>query len=135
MEKVPLRPKELGAALMISVTSHFLIRLLDDLKNTNIYRQNLKSKTNSLLIELENHSRETIWLESPEGSDIDDAANQMEIFLDHFQNMLLTSITAGNLPAGQIELFWQDMQMTFKRHKMPLRLTPDGVLEIASISK
>lgn len=126
-------PREFGSALMLSISVHFMIRQLDELKETSLWRQGLKQKGNLFQQELERHARDTMWVERDGAPAIDSVADQMETITDLFHNLLLIAIAADKLPAGQLELFWQDMQVAFKRHKMPLRMTPEGVLELTSV--
>lgn len=128
-----MNPREFGSALMLSISVHFMIRQLDGLKDTTLWRQGLKQKGNMFMQELERHARETMWIERDGAPAIDSVADQMETITDLFHNLLMNAIAADKIPAGQLELFWQYMQTGYKRFGMPLRMTPEGVLELTSV--
>ena len=130
-EKNLLSPKQMGAAYKLSVAVHFMIREIDNLQETSMYRHKLKLTAKAFLKELETHSAETIWSEGGDG-DMNTVYDQMETLSNHFGNLLITAIAADRLKPGEQTMFWQDMQMSFKRHKMPLRIH-NGVLELTSV--
>lgn len=130
----PLSARQLGSAFKTAVAVNFLIREIDQLEGTNVFKQKLKQTGKSFLAELEKHAAECVWKQSPEGNDVNEASNQMDELTDQLGNFLITLISTGPIDEGQMHLFWNDMQMTFKRHKMPLRITPDGVLELSAIN-
>lgn len=133
MKAQQMDPREFGSALMLSISVHFMIRQLDELKETTLWRQGLKQKGNMFQQELERHARDTMWVERDGAPAIDSVADQMETITDLFHNLLLTAVAADKLPGGQLELFWQHMQTGFKRFGVPLRMTPEGVLELTSV--
>lgn len=113
---------------MLSANVHGLIRDLDDLKHTELYRQKIKVTANAFLSALENHAKEKVWGVEVEGASISAAAQQMEDLASMHRNMMFTLLVMGDMHESQQVLFWQDMQTTFKRHRMPLQLTPTGEL-------
>src|SRR4051812_8980846 len=60
-ETRPLNREERLAALESGIAVHYLIRKLDSLKATSIYRQKLKASLKTLLTELEAHARDNVW--------------------------------------------------------------------------
>lgn len=129
----PLNAKELSTGLVMSGAIHYLIREMDKLQHTSMFKHKIKLTGKSFLTELEKHAAEHVWSETPEGGDIDKSVDQMEEMADRVHNWLMLEIAMSNLPAGQVELFWQDLQMTFKRHKMPLRIDQYGEIEFTSL--
>ncbi|WP_138481657.1 hypothetical protein [Dyadobacter bucti] len=125
----PFTETEKGIALTTSAAVHYLIRMLDQLQHTNMFRRKLKQTGNSFLAELEKHAKQTVWDVSVEGSDIGAAAEQMEGITDLFHNLLVLAMACGEIPAGQRELFWLEIAKNFKRFDIPLRISHDGDLQ------
>lgn len=125
----PLSPRQMGAAYKLSVAVHFLIREIDELQATSLYRHKLKMTAKAFLKELEGHAAETLWSEEGGEGDMNKVYDQMDALSNHFGNLLITAIASDRLKPGEQTMFWQDMQIAFKRHKMPLRIQ-DGVLEL-----
>ncbi|QRQ99761.1 hypothetical protein [Dyadobacter sandarakinus] len=129
MNKRELNDKEKGLALTMSASVHYLIRCLDDLQATSIYKQKLKLVANQFLKELENHAQTQVWSADVEGADVSRATDQMEDIANMMHNLLMISLALGEVHQAQQPLFWQEMQKQFKRFEMPLRLDPAGSLE------
>lgn len=124
-----LNESEKGLALTVSAAVHYLIRRMDDLKSTSLYSQKVKQTGNMFQKELEKHSKAQVWEGEVEGVDINAAADQMESLTDLFHNLLVLAMGCSEVPPGQQELFWIELQKNFKRFGIPLRMRPDGVLE------
>lgn len=124
----PLNKKEQTIALLMCANIHLLIRQLDDLKDTSLYRQKIKASSNLLLKELEAHQRVNLWTDEVEGSNRDKAVDQMEYLSQMQQNMMVTTLGLDSLPISQQRLFWLDMNKAFRRYNMPLMLTHEGDL-------
>jgi hypothetical protein len=123
-----LNEREKFMALLLSANVHGLIRDMDDLEGTTLFKQKLKQTAKAFLVELEKHAYQQVWAGEFEGVDFNAATDQMDHLAFMHRNLLFTLMSAGHLHESQMTLFWQDMQMTFKRHKIPLQLTPTGEL-------
>lgn len=124
-----LNESEKGLALTVSAAVHYLIRRMDDMKSTSLYSQKIKQAGNLFQKELEKHAKDQVWEGEVEGVDINAAADQMESLTALFHNLLILAMGCSEVPPGQQELFWIEMQKNFKRFGIPLRMRPDGVLE------
>jgi hypothetical protein len=128
MEMRELNETEKLMAVLLSANVHGLIRDIDELEGTTLYKQKLKQTAKAFLVELEKHAYQQVWAGEVEGVDFNAATDQMDHLAFMHRNLLFTLMSAGHLHESQMTLFWQDMQMTFKRHKIPLQLTPTGEL-------
>jgi hypothetical protein len=128
MEMRELNETEKLMAVLLSANVHGLIRDIDELKKTNLYRHKLKLYAKQFLEELEKHAQQQVWAVEVEGVSLDAAADQLNHIAMMHRNLLFTVMMAGDMHEAQLQLFWQDMQMTFKRHNIPLQLTPTGEL-------
>lgn len=132
--KTTIHTRELNAnekmlALMLSANIHGLIRDMDDLEGTTLFRQKIKATAKAFLHELEKHAMQQVWGQEIEGANISAAAEQMEGLAMMHRNLMQVVLAMSDMHESQQILFWQDMQTTFKRHKMPLQLSPTGDLK------
>ena len=124
-----LNDKEKGLALTLSAAVHYLIRTLDEMEHTELYKHKLKLVAKAFTMELENHAKHSLWGQDVAGSDLNKVTDQMEDIVQMFGNLLMIGLSMGEIHQAQQTLFWQEMQKQFKRFDVPLRLTPDGDLQ------
>ncbi|WP_159467988.1 hypothetical protein [Dyadobacter sp. 3J3] len=127
-EKRPLNDKEKALALTLSAAVHYLIRSLDEMEYTDLYKHKLKLVAKAFTYELENHAKSSLWGNEVEGTDLNKVNDQMEDIVQMFGNLLMIGLSMGEIHKAQQTLFWQEMQKQFKRFDVPLMLTPEGDL-------
>jgi len=125
-----LNANEKGVALSTSAAVHYLIRKIDDLSHTSLFSLRIKQTGKQFLSALEAYSKRTVWTGDVEGVDINKAAEQAGHAADFMHNMIILAQAVSDVPDGQKELFWLEMQKNFKRFDLPIRITPEGVLEM-----
>lgn len=121
---------EKGLALTTSAAVHFLIRELDQLKNTNLYSQKLKQTANQFQKELEKHAHRNVWSDEVEGVDINAAADQMDQIAKLMHNFFILSFGCSEKTPAEQDMFWIDLNQAAKRHSMPIKMSIEGVLEL-----
>lgn len=126
----PLNASEKGLALTTSAAVHFLIRELDQLKNTNLYSQKLKQTANQFQRELEKHAHRNVWSGEVEGVDINAAADQLDQITKLTHNFLILSFGCSEMSQAEQDMFWIDLNQAAKRHKLPIKMSIEGVLEL-----
>lgn len=125
----PLNNKEKGLALTLSASVHYLIRTMDEMEHTDLYKHKLKLVAKAFVMELENHAKSCLWGNEVPGTDLNKVNDQMESIVSMHHNLLMIALSMGEIHQAQQPLFWQEMQKQFKRFDVPLRLTPEGDLE------
>lgn len=100
-----LNEHEQLVALLLSANIHGLIRDMDDLQETTLYRQKVKQTAKAFPAELEKHAKEQVWSGEIEGVSISAAADQLEHLSRTHRNLLFTLLRSGEMDESQLILF------------------------------
>jgi hypothetical protein len=126
---------EKNYATQMAASIHLMIRLMDKLEMTPVWRNELKLTGNKFLSELEQHAKETLWTRIPNSPDLDDLANEVENISQMFINLMTIFLEIDGKHLSQQQLFFVEMQKCFKRFDMPLRLNTEGLLEFINTDR
>lgn len=127
-----LTAHERELTLMLTMATHFTIRLLDELKTTNLYSQRLKARANSFEQELMHHADATLW----EPATIEDSeGTQLEFLIDRMRELTLLNLGTSHVPDSLRPLYSAEMNKLFKRFGMNLHYGPSGELRVVPAGK
>jgi hypothetical protein len=126
LEKRELTEQEKRIMLINQMCVHLLIRTIDQLKATSVYRTKLKQVAGQLSTELEKHAKHVAWDVDLEDSDVDSSFDQMEQGARNVEYLMQMMIMLGRMHESQWPLFFADMNPVFKRHGMNLMVDHNG---------
>lgn len=100
---------------------------MDELKNTVVYRHELKKTGNHFLTQLEKLASQYIWRKDLTEQEIQGSLNDFSNILDFAENMEMVAMGLEYINEKRMGMFWNDMGKLFKKHGLPLEMK-DGVV-------
>lgn len=131
----PVNAKELTFLHKFNTRLSRFLNDMDELKNTVVYRQELKKTGNQFLKQLEQLAAQYIWRKDVSEEDIQGAMNDFSNILDFAENMEMVAMGLEYVNEKRMAAFWNDMGKAFKKHGLPLEMKDGVVTYTGDISK
>lgn len=131
----PVNAKELTFLHKFNTRLSRFLNDMDELKNTVVYRQELKKTGNQFLKQLEQLAAQYIWRKDLSDEDIQGAMNDFSNILDFAENMEMVAMGMEYIDPDKQKAFLAYMDKGFRQFGMPLSVVGETVIYSPKVSE
>jgi hypothetical protein len=128
----PLSQHEQRLSLMLTTSTHFTIHLMDKLKHTSLYKQDVKAAANLFLPKLEKHAALTLW--NPRTIE-DGESEELDFLMNRMYEVMMISLATTDVPDDERSAFSLEMNRVLERYGLNIRYGAHNELRVVNERK